>query len=94
MGLSRLEIAAHVAEIIAFVHIGEHIDQPVKRYSSGMVVRLGSAITTIILTRISSSPAKCSRSDVSLFKRSAWRGLKLTASGVERCCLCRIASTT
>jgi lipopolysaccharide transport system ATP-binding protein len=47
-GLSRGEVASRVADIIAFADIGAHIDQPVKHYSSGMVVRLGFAIATAL----------------------------------------------
>ncbi len=46
MGLSNAEIAGRMSEIIAFADIGEHIDQPIKHYSSGMVVRLGFAVAT------------------------------------------------
>jgi lipopolysaccharide transport system ATP-binding protein len=47
-GLSRGEVASRIADIIAFADIGAHIDQPVKHYSSGMVVRLGFAIATAL----------------------------------------------
>ena len=47
-GLSRAEVASRIADIIAFADIGAHIDQPVKHYSSGMVVRLGFAIATAL----------------------------------------------
>ncbi len=47
-GLSREETAAREAGIIAFADIGVHIDQPVKHYSSGMVVRLGFAVATAL----------------------------------------------
>jgi lipopolysaccharide transport system ATP-binding protein len=48
VGLSRAEMSSRVGDIIAFADIGDHIDQPVKHYSSGMVVRLGFAIATAL----------------------------------------------
>jgi lipopolysaccharide transport system ATP-binding protein len=46
MGLSREETREKLPSIIEFADIGEHIDEPVKHYSSGMVVRLGFAVAT------------------------------------------------
>ncbi|HEY4997853.1 MAG TPA: ABC transporter ATP-binding protein, partial [Usitatibacter sp.] len=46
MGLSHREARAKVDSIIAFADIGVHIDEPIKHYSSGMVVRLGFAVAT------------------------------------------------
>lgn len=46
MGLSKNTITRKIASIIEFADIGEHIDQPIKHYSSGMVVRLGFAVAT------------------------------------------------
>ncbi len=46
MGLSPAQTRQHVAGIVEFADIGAHIDQPVKHYSSGMVVRLGFAVAT------------------------------------------------
>jgi len=48
LGLSPAEIAAKRDEIIEFAGIGEHIDDPIKHYSSGMVVRLGFAVATTL----------------------------------------------
>ena len=44
LGMKRAEINDKINEIIAFSEINEHIDTPVKRYSSGMYVRLAFAI--------------------------------------------------
>lgn len=44
LGFTRAEIEQKFAEIEEFAGIGEFIDQPVKTYSSGMVVRLAFAV--------------------------------------------------
>ncbi|WP_442874541.1 ABC transporter ATP-binding protein [Diaphorobacter sp. ED-3] len=44
LGLSREQTEARYADIVAFADIGEFIDQPVKTYSSGMMVRLAFAV--------------------------------------------------
>lgn len=47
-GLSADELRRSLPEIIAFADIGRYIDEPVKHYSSGMVVRLGFAIVAAL----------------------------------------------
>ncbi|MCO6491603.1 MAG: ATP-binding cassette domain-containing protein [Phaeodactylibacter sp.] len=44
LGMSRREIRGKFDEIVAFSGVEEFIDTPVKRYSSGMYVRLGFAV--------------------------------------------------
>lgn len=44
LGLSRAQIDARLQSILEFADIGEFIDQPVRSYSSGMVVRLAFAV--------------------------------------------------
>jgi lipopolysaccharide transport system ATP-binding protein len=44
LGMSKAEIKAKLDEIIAFSGCEKYIDTPVKRYSSGMTVRLGFAV--------------------------------------------------
>lgn len=44
LGLTERELDASFDSIVAFADIGEHLDQPVKTYSSGMFVRLAFAV--------------------------------------------------
>lgn len=44
LGMTKREITAKLDEIIAFSGCERYIDTPVKRYSSGMTVRLGFAV--------------------------------------------------
>ncbi|MCQ2577030.1 MAG: ABC transporter ATP-binding protein [Treponema sp.] len=44
LGMKRREVDRKIDEIIAFSEIEKHIDTPVKRYSSGMYVRLAFAV--------------------------------------------------
>jgi lipopolysaccharide transport system ATP-binding protein len=44
LGMTRREVASKFDDIVAFSEIGDFIDTPVKRYSSGMRVRLAFAV--------------------------------------------------
>lgn len=44
LGMKKAEIQLRLDEIIAFSGIGEFLDTPIKRYSSGMYVRLAFAV--------------------------------------------------
>ncbi len=44
MGMNRAEIRSKFDEIVDFAGVAKYVDTPVKRYSSGMMVRLGFAI--------------------------------------------------
>ena len=48
MGMTRQEIARKLDEIIDFAGVERYIDTPVKRYSSGMTVRLGFAVAAFL----------------------------------------------
>ncbi len=48
LGLSRAEIERRFDEIAAFADIGDFLDQPVKTYSSGMMLRLAFAVSVCV----------------------------------------------
>jgi len=52
LGLSDDEINARFDEVVSFADIGDFIDQPVKAYSSGMVVRLAFAVAINVAPEI------------------------------------------
>ncbi len=48
MGMTRSEITRKLDEIIDFAGVERYLDTPVKRYSSGMTVRLGFAVAAFM----------------------------------------------
>jgi lipopolysaccharide transport system ATP-binding protein len=52
LGMQRSEIEARMDEIINFSEVEEYIDTPVKRFSTGMVMRLGFAVAAHLDTDI------------------------------------------
>jgi len=52
LGMKRAQIERKFDEIVAFAELEEFIDTPIKRYSSGMQVRLGFAIATSVEAEI------------------------------------------
>jgi lipopolysaccharide transport system ATP-binding protein len=52
LGMSRDEIKRQFDEIVAFAEVEKFIDTPVKRYSSGMYVRLAFAVAAFLQSEI------------------------------------------
>jgi len=48
LGLTRKQVEERLDDILAFADIGDSIHEPVKHYSSGMVVRLGFAVVASV----------------------------------------------
>lgn len=52
LGMRRSEIEARMDDIISFSEVEEYIDTPVKRYSTGMILRLGFSVAAHLDTDI------------------------------------------
>jgi lipopolysaccharide transport system ATP-binding protein len=87
LGLGPREIAAKRAEIIAFADLGDHIRDPIKQYSSGMVVRLGFAVATALEPEILITDEVLAVGDESFQKRCiAWMERFLDGGGTLLLC--------
>jgi lipopolysaccharide transport system ATP-binding protein len=87
LGLSPAEIATKREEIIAFADIGTHIDDPIKHYSSGMVVRLGFAVATALAPELLITDEVLAVGDESFQKKCiAWIGDFLAGGGTLLLC--------
>ena len=87
LGLSPSEIGAKRDEIIAFADLGEHIRDPIKQYSSGMVVRLGFAVATALTPDILITDEVLAVGDESFQKRCiAWMERYLANGGTLLLC--------
>jgi lipopolysaccharide transport system ATP-binding protein len=87
LGLAPAEIAARRDEIVAFADIGEHIHDPIKHYSSGMVVRLGFAVATALTPDILITDEVLAVGDESFQKKCiAWMESYLASGGTLLLC--------
>ena len=81
LGLSKEEIDARFDDIAAFADIGEFIEQPVKTYSSGMLVRLAFAVQACVSPDILIVDEALAVGDALFQKRCFQRIEKLTSDG-------------
>jgi lipopolysaccharide transport system ATP-binding protein len=87
MGLTREETRDRLDSILAFADIGAHIDQPVKHYSSGMVVRLGFAVATSVVPDVLITDEVLAVGDESFQKKCiAWMERYLDDGGTLLLC--------
>lgn len=82
LGLSRSEIDTKFDAIAGFADIGEHLDQPVKTYSSGMMVRLAFAVQVQLEPDILIVDEALAVGDALFQKRCFQQIEKLTSNGV------------
>jgi lipopolysaccharide transport system ATP-binding protein len=87
LGLTPDEIDARRDEIIAFADLGEHLRDPIKHYSSGMVVRLGFAVATALAPDVLITDEVLAVGDESFQKKCiAWMERYLGSGGTLLLC--------
>ena len=82
LGMTRDEVDARFDKIAAFADIGAHLEQPVKTYSSGMLVRLAFAVQVQIDPDILIVDEALAVGDALFQKRCFGRIEKLLSDGV------------
>ncbi len=83
LGLPRSEIRRRFDEIVAFSELEDFIDTPVKRYSSGMAVRLGFSVAACIEPEILLVDEVLAVGDATFRKRCMDRIAELLAKGTS-----------
>lgn len=83
LGLSRDEVDAKFDDIAAFADIGVHLEQPVKTYSSGMLVRLAFAVQVQVQPDILIVDEALAVGDALFQKRCFQQIERLVSSGVS-----------
>jgi lipopolysaccharide transport system ATP-binding protein len=81
LGMKRREIDRKFDEIVAFAEFEKFLDTPVKRYSSGMQVRLGFAVAAHLDTEILLVDEVLAVGDTAFQKKSLGKMRKITREG-------------
>jgi homopolymeric O-antigen transport system ATP-binding protein len=81
LGLSRRDIARRFDDIVEFAGVEKFIDTPVKRYSSGMYVRLGFAVAAHLDAEIMLIDEVLAVGDAAYLRKCMNKIQELTASG-------------
>ena len=82
LGLTTREIAQRLDEIFAFAELGKHVDQPLKTYSSGMVMRLAFSIAVQVHPEILIVDEALSVGDIRFAQRCMHKIHELRERGV------------
>ena len=83
LGLSRQFISRRFDEIVAFAELGDFINTPIKRYSSGMEVRLGFAVAAALEPEILLVDEVLAVGDASFREKCLQRIRSLIAGGTS-----------
>src|SRR3569623_2632127 len=82
LGMTHEEVSARFDDIAAFADIGEYIDQPVKTYSSGMLVRLAFSVQVHVQPDILIVDEALAVGDALFQKRCYEQILKIISDGL------------
>lgn len=81
LGMSRPEIAAKFDRIVEFAELAPFLDMPVKRYSSGMFIRLGFAVAAHLEPDLLLVDEVLSVGDIAFQRKSSERMRQLLQGG-------------
>lgn len=81
LGMKKKEITRHFDEIVAFAEIEQFLDTPVKRYSSGMYVRLAFSVAAHMETEILLVDEVLAVGDVAFQKKCLGKMSQVNRSG-------------
>ncbi len=85
--MSRAEIKKKFDEIVAFAEVEKFLDTPVKRYSSGMYVRLAFAVAAHLEPEILIVDEVLAVGDVQFQKKCMGKMKEVSQRAVARSCL-------
>jgi lipopolysaccharide transport system ATP-binding protein len=80
LGMRKQEVARKLDEIVAFADVGPYLDTPVKRYSSGMYVRLAFAVAAHLDPDILIVDEVLAVGDINFQKKCLGKMAELTSS--------------
>ena len=81
LGMTRAEINSKFDEIIDFAEVGDFVDVPLKRYSTGMQVRLAFSVAASLQSEVLFVDEVLAVGDLSFQRRSLARMEEIAASG-------------
>ena len=86
LGMTRAEIRRKFDEIVAFAEVEKFLDTPVKRYSSGMYVRLAFAVAAHLEPEILVVDEVLAVGDAEFQKKCLGKMDEVTRREVAPCC--------
>src|SRR5271157_1767269 len=93
MGLSRREVRQKFDEMVAFAEIGDFIDEPLRTYSTGMVMRLAFSVAVTVDPDILIIDEVLGVGDVAFFAKCQERIMQFRRAGKTILCVSHSSTT-